>query len=83
MWRRSLIEREKLEWRRMASLMSLTYNINRGKNKKMSVSDFFPFDEEISDEELKTNEDVENLAAQVERLKGSIANHNNDGKQTE
>jgi len=58
----------------MASLMSLTYNMNRGKGKQMSVSDFFPFDEEIGDDELSSAQDVEDLASSVEQLRSQMVN---------
>lgn len=65
MWRKSIVEREKLEWRRQASLMSLMYNMQRGKNsKKMTATDFFPFDEEKSSG-VNSKEDVEALRNRV------------------
>lgn len=83
LWRSSIIEQEKLEWRRMASLLSLTYNVNRGKGKQMTVSDFFPFEEEVSDEELSSNNDVMDLVARVEQLKDNLAKAQDNGEQTE
>ena len=57
--------------------MSLLYNINRGKNKQMSAADFFPWEEE-NGAELKTSEDVKDLAADVEKLRASFMKNSND-----
>lgn len=63
-WRASIVEREKLEWRRQSQLLSLIYNVNRGKGKKLGPSDFFPFDEEEVGG-LQSGEDVQDLAEKI------------------
>ena len=41
---RSVEFKDELEWRRWSQLLSLTYNINRGKGKSMSPDDFNPYE---------------------------------------
>lgn len=74
MWRKSIVEQEKLEWRRQASMMSLMYNMNRGKNsKKMTPTDFFPFDEEKSSG-VQTKEDIDALKNRILENQQKLSN---------
>lgn len=36
-------DRERSEWNRQAHFMSLTYNLNRGRNRALSWEDFTPY----------------------------------------
>ncbi len=59
--------KDELEWRRWSQLLSLTYNINRGKGKAMSPDDFNPYEmmnKKVSEEEVD-KERIEALKAQI------------------
>ena len=63
---------DELEWRRWSQLLSLTYNVNRGKNRAMSPDDFNPYtamNAQRKGEELDKDK--------IEALKEEILNRNN------
>lgn len=69
------METEKLEWRRHSTLLSLIYNINRGKGKKLTPADFFPFEEEeVSG--INSKEDVDALVKQLEENQRKLKQNN-------
>ncbi len=59
--------KDELEWRRWSQLLSLTYNINRGKGKSMSPDDFNPYEmmEKQTNTEEMDKERIEALKAEI------------------
>lgn len=44
---------DKAEWSKWSQLMSLTYNLHRGKAKPLQASDFTPYEDELRHGEAK------------------------------
>ena len=63
---------DELEWRRWSQLISLTYNVNRGKNRAMSPEDFNPYTEQ---NKRKAGEEMDK--DRIEALKKEILDRNN------
>ena len=64
---------DELEWRRWSQLLSLTYNINRGKGRALTADDFNPY------AQLNKKKAPEMTADDIDKLRQEILKRNGRG----
>ena len=68
---RSIEFQDELNWRRESQLLSLMYNVNRGKGKSLTPKDFNPY------EQMRRQGGRQEMSAEsIEQLKQQILNRN-------